>query len=326
MKSQKRIFTAVCIALLFFAFLLPGVAAPTSAIPAKRLQKRLVDSAALLDALEENELLSTLNEISARQKCDVVIVTVDPLDGKTATEYADDFFDYNGYGYGKTRDGILLLISMAERDWALSTHGWGIEVFTDAGQAYIMDDFVLPCLLDDDFYGAFTEFAAQCDAFLTQAAEDEPYDSHNLPGYDEEEYYEPDYYEPEYYEPYDPGRPLPGFNPISYILQSIPVVLFISVGAGLLLAFVVMLLVKQPLKSVRRQANAHYYARSGSLYVTAAHERFLYRNVSRTAIPRHDDTQHNHHSGGMHGGASAGGSSTHVSSSGSTHGGSSGKF
>jgi len=452
MKSQKRIFTAACIALLFFAFALSCFAAPTSAIPAKRLQNRLVDSAALLDALEEKELLFTLNEISARQECDIVIVTVDALDGKTATEYADDFFDYNGYGYGKTRDGILLLISMEARDWALSTHGYGIEAFTDAGQAYMMDDFVLPCLSDDDFYGAFTEFAAQCDAFLTQAANDEPYDSHNLPGSWEDVYFpthevelllddgellsaaeeselraqlkdiserhacdvaiitmaaldgiEPFDYATRLYDENGYGSPngyggvllmidaqrknatiigrdrgtavsqqiptafsslltegryaeacaeyisycdssltqaaLEGYPPSDSLFisgysdffgfrRSLPVMLFLSLGAGLLLAFVVMLLVKQPLKSVRQQTNAHYYARSGSLYVTAAHEQYLYRNVSRTAIPRHDDTQHhNHHSGGMHGGgASAGGSSTHVSSSGSTHGGSSGSF
>ena len=31
-----------------------------------------------------------------------------PFDGKTAQAYADDYYDYNGYGYGENDDGILL--------------------------------------------------------------------------------------------------------------------------------------------------------------------------------------------------------------------------
>ena len=72
--------------------------------------------------------------------------------------YADDFYDYNGYGYGDSRDGILLLISMEERDWRISTCGYGITVFTDAGQEYISDKF-LPYLSDGDYSEAFTKYA-----------------------------------------------------------------------------------------------------------------------------------------------------------------------
>ena len=61
-----------------------------------------------------------------RQSCDVIVVTVASLDGKTAESYADDYFDFNGYGLGQDRDGILLLLSMEDRDWAISTHGFAL--------------------------------------------------------------------------------------------------------------------------------------------------------------------------------------------------------
>lgn len=92
-------------------------------IPDERLGPRLADQEELLTTEEQEELLARLDEISERQQCDVVIVTVASIEGKTATEYADDYFDYQGYGYGEKSDGILLLVGMKERVWAISTHG-----------------------------------------------------------------------------------------------------------------------------------------------------------------------------------------------------------
>lgn len=36
-------------------------------------------------------------------------------------EYTDDYYDSNGYGYGKNHDGCVLVINMKSRDWWLST-------------------------------------------------------------------------------------------------------------------------------------------------------------------------------------------------------------
>ena len=85
--------------------------------------KRLVDGADLLTDTEEAELLQELNEISVRKQFDVVVVTITSLDGKSMMEYADDFYDYNGYGMGDTSDGALLLVDMGARQWGISTAG-----------------------------------------------------------------------------------------------------------------------------------------------------------------------------------------------------------
>ena len=94
---------------------------------------RVVDMADLLTDSEEQALNAQLREISERQQMDVVVVTVDSTDGKTPMEYADDYFDYNGYGYGESRDGVLLLISMEERDWWVTTTGRGEKAVDGAG-------------------------------------------------------------------------------------------------------------------------------------------------------------------------------------------------
>ncbi len=134
----------------------------------------LVDNADLLTDSEEKTLNSKLERISDEQECEVAIVTVYSLDGKTANEYADDFFDYNGYGYGDNDDGILLLVSMEDRDVAISTYGFAIKAFTDAKQDDMYDEF-LPYLSSENYRKAFSTFAELCDEILTQAKAGTPF-------------------------------------------------------------------------------------------------------------------------------------------------------
>ena len=68
---------------------------------------RLDDQAGLLDAEQQESLSSTLDEISERDQVDVVVVTVNSLEGKTAQAYAEDYFIDHGYGQGENGDGIL---------------------------------------------------------------------------------------------------------------------------------------------------------------------------------------------------------------------------
>ncbi|MCI8497257.1 MAG: TPM domain-containing protein, partial [Clostridiales bacterium] len=163
------------------------------------------------------------------------------------------------------------------REWAISTYGYGITAFTDAGQSYMTDQF-LPFLSDGDYYQAFDTFASLCDEFLTQAKSGEPYDSGNLPK-----------------------------GTLS--LLWIPVSLLI----GALLALIPVSVMKSKLKSVRSQPQAGSYIKSGSMKITDSTELFLYRNVTRREKPTNTSSRSR-------------GSSTHVSSSGRSHGGSSGRF
>ena len=59
-------------------------------------EDRLADQAGLLSADEQDTLSASLDDISERGEVDVVIVTTDNLGGKTAQEYADDYFTDHG--------------------------------------------------------------------------------------------------------------------------------------------------------------------------------------------------------------------------------------
>ena len=142
--------------------------------------ERVQDLADLLSDSEEAALLEKLDELCERQKMEIVVLTTDTLEGLAPRDYADDIYDYCDFGYGEDRDGALLLISMEDNDWYISTCGYGITVFTDAGIQYIGEQ-IKEDLSDGDFSEAFDKFVGLCDDFITQARSGDPYDSHNLP-------------------------------------------------------------------------------------------------------------------------------------------------
>ena len=75
-------------------------------------ESRLADQAGLLDTDQKESLCNTLDEISEREQVDVIVVTTNSLEGKTAQAYADDYFIDHGYGQGEDGDGILFLVDM----------------------------------------------------------------------------------------------------------------------------------------------------------------------------------------------------------------------
>ncbi len=231
---------------------------------------RVVDSANLLNGSEEAQLINRLNEISERQNSDVVIVTVPSLDGKSVTAYADDYYDYHDYGMGADKSGILLLVSMEKRDWHISTTGYGITAFTDAGLKYISNKFK-PYLSKKNYAKAFNTFADLCDEFITQAKTGKPYDNGNLP-----------------------KEPLP--------LWWIPA----SVGIGLFVAFLITNKMKNKLKTVVKKAGAEDYLRKESLKVERSNDVFLYNTLTKTPKAKKSSGSSTHFgsSGRSHGGSS----------------------
>lgn len=268
---KKGIFT------IFFVLLLCIMPA-VSAFAAGDMP-RLVDEADLIPDGDEAELLGKLDEISERQQVDVVVLTVNSLEGMSPEEYADDFYDYNGYGFGDGRDGILFLISMGEREMCMSTTGYGITAFTDAGQDYIYDQ-IMTYIKDGDYTTAFTIFATQCDGFITQARTGEAYDVDNLP-----------------------QEPFSVFG-----------ALIIAVGIGFIVSLIATGIMRLQLHSVYSQSAADSYMIKDSLKVTRSNDLFLYRQVERREKPKEEEqektssqggsTTHVSSSGTTHGGSS----------------------
>ena len=226
----------------------------------------------ILSGDEAEQLNEQLDEISHNQNFDVTAALVDSLNGESVEAYADNLYDDCDFGYGDERDGVLLLVSLEDHDWYISTCGYGITVFTDAGIRYIGEQ-IRPQLADGDYLGAFENYIELCDDFIDQANSGEAYDTDHMPK-----------------------------KPLSAIWFGISFI--VGLGGALLVVGVN----KSELKSVGKQNEAQNYVCPGSMRVTKRSDLFLYRKVTRTEKPQPKSSgsggssTHTSSSGNTHGG------------------------
>lgn len=266
-----------------FAALAALVLAAALAVPAfaveggfADLYYRMFDDAEVLTEDEDNELEDALEELSLRQSFDVTIATIESMESVGADsmeQFADDLYDYCQYGYGPDMDGVLLLVSVGDRKWHISTCGYGITVFTDAGIQYLGEQMT-PDMADGDYAAAFHTFIQWTDAYVTAAREGHPYDVDNMPK-----------------------------EPFSIVYLGVALVI------GLITALIVTGVMKSRLKSVAPQRDATSYVRQGSMKLTNQRDLYLYREVHRTERPKESSSSdsggsstHTSSSGSTHGG------------------------
>ena len=234
----------------------------------------MVDDAGLLSADDAASIESQLTDLGQKYDMHYVIVTDDDPNISSAMEAADDFFDYNGYGTGDDRSGVLLYINMSTRDVWISTRGFGITAFTDAGIEYILDQLV-DGLGDEAYYETFETYVALCDDFTEQAKNGTPYDVDHMP-----------------------EEPFPWIGG-----------LIMCMALGAIVGLIYVLVLRGQLKSVAPNESAADYMVKGSMHVTGSREFFLYRTVSKTERPKENSsgggggsTTHTSSSGATHGG------------------------
>lgn len=127
------------------------------AVPAMAAGELLVDDADILTSKEEKQLSKKLEEATEQCGMDVAIVTVDGLDGAEIRDYADDYYDYNGYA----DDGVMLVVDMDSRQWWITGTGEGEDIFTssvidDIGEAFEED------LSEGNYADAFQTYIEEC--------------------------------------------------------------------------------------------------------------------------------------------------------------------
>lgn len=229
----------------------------------------ITDDADTITLTELDEVKAALEDVSTRHSVDVAIYT--EYDGTitSAMNTADDIYDYNGFGQGDDKSGLLLYVNMETRDYWITTTGYCIYAFTDAGIDYIGDE-ISSYMSDGDFYDAYLMFASLSDEFLTQAENGEPYDTNNLP-----------------------KAPYPA-----------ALIILISIGVGLIGGLIYVLILKGKMNSVAPVNTARDYVVPGSMNITHSREFFLYRTISKVPKPKDNGGSSTHvgSSGMSHGG------------------------
>lgn len=240
---MKKIIFTLCIAILVVTMSIGVFAADE--------YYRLQDIAELLTETENAEIMAKLDEVSEKHDMDIAILTVEAVDeGLTVSEDAMEWYEYLEFD----TNGVMLYISMEERDWYLLTSGYGITAITDAGIEYISEKF-LEYLSDGDYTGAFNTYIQLVDEFVTQAKTGSPYDVGNMPK-----------------------------EPYNFVMS-----LIISIIIGYVASRIINGKWKNTLNSVAHNTRAANYVKQGTFNVTASRDLFLYKTIDRKEKPKKDE-------------------------------------
>lgn len=131
----------------------------------------LIDQANLLTESEISTITSQLKDLQTKYDVDVVILTVETVGGESMRDYADDYYDYNGY----SPNGMLFLIAMEEREMYISTAGTCIDAFTDDDIERVFDA-IWDDVRDGEYASAFQNFVTECDCELEYYVNGEPFE------------------------------------------------------------------------------------------------------------------------------------------------------
>lgn len=233
---------------------------------------RVLDKANLIEDSKEQLLREKIQTIANTYNFDVVILTVDSCEGKTPEAYADDAFDYGGYGLGDNRDGLLFLISMEDRDWHISTRGYGITAFTDYG-IQVLGEKLVPDLSDGNYYEAFDKLLEEVPYYMEEA---------------------------------EGGRPVDTYNNEESGKSSFPFIAVVAISCGI--GIVTASILRGQMNTAKHQKLANEYVNKDSFKITSRQDVYLYSNVTKTKKPTENDDNgggssvHTSSSGSSHGG------------------------
>lgn len=157
------------------------------ALPVLAAQAQLryvTDAAALLTAEERSDLEGKATEISDTYQCGVYIITLGDFTEYTwksdILQAAEEIYRQYSLGWGEQKSGVLLMLSMAERDYALIAYGYGNTAFTDYGKDRLADVF-LDDFGEDDWYGGFSDYLEKSEGMLSAARSGNPLDVSSNP-------------------------------------------------------------------------------------------------------------------------------------------------
>lgn len=292
---MKKLFALLIAALLISVFAVPSFAS---------YGEYLIDDADLLTDYEEEELLLQIEQINSDNNISVVIHTTYDTDGKEVYTYADDFYDNGGY----LEDGLIFVISMAERDYYTSTAGYLVDSLTAYDLEIICED-VVPCLSRGDYYKAFSQYLSQLELFLNGELYDNEDDFVFAGDYEYENNYDYNYdYNDEYY--YSGSSSSANSNLI--FREAVLIVIAVVV------AVIITLILKSKMNTAIRKHDADDYVVQGSFNLTVQRDAFIGSTVTKRPLPKNNNTHHGSRPGG--------GGGVRMSSGGARHGGGGGKF
>lgn len=216
----------------------------------------ITDMAGLLTESEWEALERQARTLSEEYSFGVYVIAVDDYEDYAYGDVQDAAEAlYHGYdlGVGPDRDGVLLLLSMYDRDYSLISNGdFGHYAFNEEGRG-ALTEFFLDDFGNDDWYGGFSDYLTWCGNYLEAAQNGEPFSAD------------------------DP--PMDAAGRMSAILIRVAVILLLP----LIIAFIVILILGSKMRSVAAATQAESYIK-GNLILTGRQDRYTHSTETRQKV------------------------------------------
>ncbi len=247
-------------------------------------QTYVYDFAGILSEQDVADLEAEAARISEAGQCDVCIIVIENY-----REFASDtrqaaitLYETYDLGFGEEKDGVLLMLSMKERDYYLLAHGFGETAFTDYGMEWLSERFLDP-FGDNEWKKGFSVYLSESEDLIAMARDGDPF---GFISYEDDELYD------------DSGIWLTT-NDIFGIM--------VALVLGAVVALIVCQILKGKMKSVAKKTEAANYIPKNGVRITYRNDRYLRTTVTRHRIERSSSGGHSSGGGRSSGGGGGGG-------------------
>ncbi|MBQ8149101.1 MAG: TPM domain-containing protein [Clostridia bacterium] len=255
---------------------------------------RIRDDADLFTAEEEAAIAQRIRQFQQSTGMDFVVMTSRKSHpGLTATQLADDYYDYGGFGLDAENSGVAYFIDMAERYHYLTTSGHMINVMTDTRIASAITSTT-----------GYLSGGRYADAVLEMIRIVENYHRKGVP-------------EGQFQYDQETGQILTQPTPPPKALTSTELLV-----SGVIAVIVGFIFYSSVHGSYKLKGNTYHYSvnENSTLHMTDTEDTYTHTTTTRVRKPDPPRSS----GGGFSGGG--GGSGVHIGSSGSSHGGGGGRF
>lgn len=303
MKRLRLIAAALC---LLAANVIPVVASEGTDLP------KVIDDAGILSDYDETRLSSQIDEMTQQYQIDIVLMTENQRQEGTAQAEADMQYVNRGYGIGEGKDGILFLLDMGSREWAICTNGAAMTMFSDYDLSALGDHAASGYFSSDQYYQGFQSYLKELDKTLERNLNPQKEENElgkapapsiadgqsEADGKTEEKAEETD------------AKPKEPKGPEDYIIPALV--------CGLILTILYMASLKSGMKTANMQKDAQGYQRGDAATQIRKREIFLTSSITKKPIEQKQDNRQNYGSHNK--------TTLHKDKHGNMHGGASGKF
>lgn len=242
----------ICMAVVLFMMALSLAGTVNAAEPAGSGDQYIYYEEGLLDDGASRVLNSRAAEVSGAYDSGVYMVMVNDYKAWDADLdlAAQEIYEELGLGLRDDRDGIMLLLSMRERDYILLVHGvFANETYGEYARDVLADAF-LEEFGENDFPAGISDYIEECGHMLALSAEGTPLTRESNPQYQ--------------------------------LLKWL-----ISVGLGIVVALVIAALIRSRMNNVAVKTQADQYVSEDGVRITLRRDQFTHMTQTRVKIETH---------------------------------------